>query len=196
MAVYSQAQVKYGPRVGINLATLDGLDMGIGAHAGVFVQAEFLDRAGIQPEFVYSIKTGSKEDTDANGTVTNKTTVTASYIEVPLLFYVGISEHLTLLAGPHITNSVSGKQTDTPQGAGAPAATENNLDLSLGGGFSVGLETYLYSPLKFGVRYSYVNSGDEAGTIVDPNDPNITSSFATTGQSSTIMFTATYTLDW
>src|SRR5690554_5935766 len=94
----AQQQVKFGPKLGINLATLSGDDdseMKIGFHVGAVAEIKFNDKFSLQPELLYSAqgaKSKSLDDIKLN----------SDYINIPIMAKYYFVEGFSIEAGPQI----------------------------------------------------------------------------------------------
>ncbi|MDR2563243.1 MAG: PorT family protein [Prevotellaceae bacterium] len=119
--------VKFGVKAGVNLSSvssikvsgggqdeplLEGDGMSVGFHAGGFLNYSFGQYFGIQPELLFSMQ-GGKQKSPGNDPL--KTSLSLSYINIPILFEVKPITGLSLLVGPQIGLNVSrsGKLGDT-----------------------------------------------------------------------------------
>ncbi|TCN70712.1 porin family protein [Acetobacteroides hydrogenigenes] len=116
-AVAANAQVKFGPKVGLNFSTMSSKGGGFSADAkmrtgyqiGMVFQGDIAPNVFVQPSILFSSK-GSKYD---NGLIEK---VVANYIDVPVNFGYRINlggANLNLLAGPYFAYGVGGKVTST-----------------------------------------------------------------------------------
>ncbi|WP_320052866.1 porin family protein [uncultured Acetobacteroides sp.] len=110
-AVAGNAQVKFGPKVGLNFSTMsmDGVDakMRTGYQVGMVFQGDIAPNVFIQPSILFSSKGSKYDNTD--------TKVVANYIDVPVNFGYRINlggANLNLLAGPYLAYGVGGKVTN------------------------------------------------------------------------------------
>jgi hypothetical protein len=113
VSISAQAQVKFGPRVGLNLSSMTLKSSGIsidptsiaGINAGV--QAEIaLGSFAIQPAFLMSMK-GSKY-----GISTVDASIKPIYVEIPvnIVYKIGAGPlNVLLLAGPYVGYGIGGK---------------------------------------------------------------------------------------
>ncbi len=138
------SQFTYGPRFGFGATTIENVNAGFGFHAGVFINAEIFDRFGVQPEIIYNFQTGSDEQ-DAGGT-----TIDINYqhqtIDVPILVFFPLSDHLRVLIGPMLSSISSSKRE-------VDGDEDDTYNPEASNGFAVGLETDTFSRLRFGARY-------------------------------------------
>ena len=163
----AKSQFIYGPHVGVGISTLDNANMmGVSAELGLFIRAELLDRFGFQPEFIYSLKTGSSEDAT---TPITKHNYTSHFFEIPVLVFFPLSSHISIQAGPNFAFGISGDHKETFDG------TSTNDSYTPGGGIGIaaGFVFETGSRLKFGFQYR-----------------------STGGGSTSMMVTTSYLLDW
>ena len=140
----AKSQFIYGPHVGVGASTIDGANMGVSAEFGLFIRAELMDIFGVQPEFIYSLKTGSREP--STGT---KEFYTYQYFEIPFLFYFPLSDHISIQAGPNFAFGLSGNIKRTTGGT----STDNSVSVDAKTGIAAGFVFETGSRIKFGFQY-------------------------------------------
>lgn len=118
----TQAQVKFGPIVGLNLSTatmeIDGEDwpmdnMLVGYHFGVVSEIPLIKNLSLQPGIIYSLKGYAyRMSLDFLGMHWDlKRTINVNYIEIPVnaVYCFGLGPvKISLLAGPYLAFAVSG----------------------------------------------------------------------------------------
>ncbi|MBA9075739.1 MULTISPECIES: porin family protein [Rufibacter] len=138
----AQAQTSFGIKGGLNVANeggdAKGTDPITGVHVGGFASTSISSRFGFQPELLYSLQ-GYKQ---------GKYTVHYHYLNVPLIFKVGISGGLHAQLGPQFgillaASRKEGKHSDDIE------EDRNKYD----GAIALGLG-YDLSRLQFSVRYN------------------------------------------
>jgi hypothetical protein len=116
MFVFSnmQAQVKFGPKVGVNLSTMtmsySGVSIDpktlIGFHAGVISEIPIIGNLALQPGILYSVK-GTKIDfLGVEGSIS------PGYIEIPVNVAYSLGSDaikFSLFAGPYVAYGINGK---------------------------------------------------------------------------------------
>jgi hypothetical protein len=138
-----QAQVKFGPKAGLNLSTMTFKTSGmgfdpkvlVGFHAGVISEIPLTDVLKFQPGVLYSMKGSNYEIMD------EEMSFSPSYIEIPLNFMYDIDlegKKLGIFAGPYFAFGVGGK-------AKAMGFSE---DITFGTG-----EDDVMKPLDFGINF-------------------------------------------
>jgi len=173
--VKAQSELRFGPTVGINFATIGGKDANqlvnnlsskTGLYIGGFMNYQFSDMFALQPEIAYSMKGATAADQGVNYTFT------LNYIEVPVLlkFYIPIAGASnikpSLYAGPdfafNVASSVEGSANGQTQTLDQSSNTKGfDFGLVFGGGIGFNVGTGL---LDFSLRYtlgmtSFDNSG-------------------------------------
>jgi len=116
MFVFSnmQAQIKFGPKVGVNLSTMTMkyADLSfdpktlIGFHAGVIFEIQLIGNLALQPSVLYSSKGSKFEFMNVEGTFS------PGYIEVPFNVAYGFGSDaikFSLFAGPYVAYGLRGK---------------------------------------------------------------------------------------
>jgi len=103
----SQAQVKFGPIVGLNVADVVGDDVNsdgrvIGAHAGVFVNLGITDNFMIEPQVLFSMKGAKLKGDDLK----------MNWVEFPIWVRYEMESGLNFNAGPFLGLLLSGDVGD------------------------------------------------------------------------------------
>ena len=117
-AVVSNAQVKFGPKVGLNFSTMSMKSEGVsldtkmrtGFHVGAILEKDITSSFFIQPGIFFSSK-GSKYD------ALDGIKIVANYIDIPVNVGYKLrlckSSNLRLMAGPYFAYGVGGTATET-----------------------------------------------------------------------------------
>jgi len=152
----ASAQFKYGPKLGVNTSNFENDIMVFGFHGGGFLTTELADRLGVQAEFLYSFK-GNKH---VSGTGNSEVTTTSRYrfVEVPIMFYFPISDHLRGFIGPQLNFYRKGEQT--VKGKSGPAVVSPVTGTGVMS-WCTGFDIVLDSPITIGARFvsNRFNSG-------------------------------------
>lgn len=124
-ALFASAQTQVGLRAGVNATTVTGdavresLETGFGYNIGFFYKIKL---AGIklQPELMVSGRsfTFSQNMGQPGDLAVAEKKVKATYLDVPLLLLVELSDNVNLLFGPQFSIRVGGTQTVTGDQAG------------------------------------------------------------------------------
>jgi len=103
------AQIKFGPRIGVNAATLAGVNNNagfkLGLHAGGYVKLGLGGSVAFQPELLYSVKGFS----NINNNGTNSDNLALNYLDIPLLLNIGGSKGMHFLIGAQPSFLLSAK---------------------------------------------------------------------------------------
>ena len=145
------AQVKYGAKAGLNIATLNGDEEGlkslVGFHVGGFAQIPLAAKFTFQPEVVYSAQ-GAKED-GGNGKLN------LGYINVPLMFKYAIAEKFNVEAGPQIGFLISAKEKYNGNSDDIKDQL-NSVDFSIGLGASYDFTQNLSADVRYNAGVSNI----------------------------------------
>ena len=145
------AQVKYGAKAGLNIATLNGDVEGakslVGFHVGGFAQIPLAAKFTFQPEVVYSAQ-GAKED-GGDGKIN------LGYINVPLMFKYAIAEKFNVEAGPQIGFLVSAKEKYNGNSDDIKDQL-NSVDFSIGLGASYDFTQNLSADVRYNAGVSNI----------------------------------------
>ena len=145
------AQVKYGAKAGLNIATLngdvEGLKSLVGFHVGGFAQIPLAAKFTFQPEVVYSAQ-GAKED-GGNGKLN------LGYINVPLMFKYAIAEKFNVEAGPQIGFLISAKEKYNGNSDDIKDQL-NSVDFSIGLGASYDFTQNLSADVRYNAGVSNI----------------------------------------
>lgn len=113
----AQAQLKFGAKAGVNLATLTGdfaddAKMKVGFNAGGLVEYKLTEKFALQGELLYSMqgaKTEDRTDYGFGAYEEEENKVTLSYINIPILAKYYIVKGFNVEAGPQLGILVSAK---------------------------------------------------------------------------------------
>jgi len=170
-------KLQFGLKAGVNLSNVYdtkaqefNADFKGGFVAGAFLQIPIGTYIGIQPEMLFSQKGYTASGSFL--TVGYKYTHTANYIDVPLLFALKPSAHVTILAGPQYSFLM--KQKDVFKSGSLTFDQEQTFDndrsvLCFIGGIDFNMNQFV-----FGARAGWDlqnNNGD--GTTSNPRYKNV-----------------------
>ncbi|MGV3539171.1 MAG: porin family protein [Rufibacter sp.] len=141
--VGAQAQTSFGIKAGLNVANeggdAKGTDPITSFHLGGFASTAISSRFGFQPELLYSLQ----------GYKLGKYTVHYHYLNIPLIFKIGISGGLHAQLGPQF-----GILLDASQEEGKTSIDITDDRNKYDGAIAVGLG-YDLSRLQFSARYNF-----------------------------------------
>jgi hypothetical protein len=135
------AQVKFGPKVGLNLSTMTlksgGLSLDpktkVGFHIGGIFEIPLKGNFALQPGILYSLK-GSKYKVD-----TEEMSIAPNYIEIPVcaVYHFGAGAvKISPFAGPYFAYAIDGKTKSGGESANIKFGSENYDDMKP---FDIGL---------------------------------------------------------
>lgn len=155
------AQVRFGLKVGGNLANVDGFDqskMKIGINAGPALQINLAKMFFLQSELLYSIKGARAEATQSN----SDTKLSLNYINLPILFGYR-AQNFAIKLGPEIGRLLSAK---SKMDGSTIDYSEFYKDFDFGADLGV---AYTFKKLAIDLRYNY-GLGDLLNDV--PSDQN------------------------
>lgn len=174
----AQQEVKFGPKAGVNFASINGeikdegeitkFDKGqTGFHVGAFAEIKFNDKFAIQPELLYSVQGGKMEDSGSE-TVMGVTYAYEAeqkwnlhYINVPIMAKYYVIPSVAIEAGPYVGFNIKSeaKYEESATVAGVTQSENetydfkkgtNSIDFGLGAGASFNLDNGFF----VGARYN------------------------------------------
>ena len=171
------AQVKIGPKAGLNIANLSGDDISdadsrTGFSGGLFLTYQVSDMFAIQPEAYYSMKGATYSETYSG--YTYKLTYSLDYIEIPVLLKLmiplqGSTINPAIFAGPAVGFNTTHKvkvevdNQSVEQDIEDIKSTDFSLVFGGGIGFPVG-----QNEIGFDVRYILgLGTVDDSGADAD-----------------------------
>jgi len=139
------AQTQFGATAGLNMSNITGDDSGDmkpGMHVGVSVEITLSDAMNLKTGALYSMK----------GTQEGDASITLSYIEIPMNLSFGVSDQMSLTAGPYIgllmaanvdlgglSVDISDEMAGMDFGIGVGAAFAVSEVISINAGYQMGL---------------------------------------------------------
>ena len=159
--------VGFGPKAGINLATLNiddpeaSYESKTGFHAGLFLRGKF-DRVAIQPELLLYTQKG-----DLTSSVLGTAQESFTYISVPVMIKFYPIAGLNLQAGPQFAFLVDGERKyDGVLGSGSEDIKEyyksSDFSVSAGAGYDFGFGLTFDARYNIGVKDINNAAGGEA----------------------------------
>lgn len=160
----AQQEVKFGPKAGVNFATLNGDDaedskMQIGFHVGAFAEIKFNDKFAIQPEILYSAQ-GAKQESSGSVLGVNYTTegnAKLNYINVPIMAKYYVAPSFAIEAGPYVGFLMSANAEGSATAAGITTEFDDDIKdqlKSVDFGVGVGASFNLDNGFFIGARYN------------------------------------------
>lgn len=160
LAAPASAQLAFGAKAGLNVASLNGdgtsgLDPRLGFAGGLQARYDLTPTVGLQVEALYSQK-GAKDQAEEGQNTVDDGTYQFDYIEIPVLVRVGLPVSRLADAGIY-----AGPSIGIPVGARFDSAGDNDNrdidydgDLSTDIGVAVGADYYA-GPVGVDLRYTF-----------------------------------------
>ncbi len=139
-------ELSYGPKVGLNFANLTqdyNGKMKTSFHAGIFAEFRFNDYLALSPELVYSRQGMSYSDSDAGAMGFDKARIRLSYINLPILAKLYLTEDLSLDLGPQV-GFLAGAKEWTKNGGDKHTEDVGDSFSSIDVSFDMGLSYNIY----------------------------------------------------
>ena len=154
----AQQEVKFGPKAGVNISNLSGVDnseMKIGFHVGAVAEIKFNEKFSVQPEVIYSSQGNKGEFLMANVKLADYTQ-TIDYINIPIMAKYYIVEGFSVELGPQVGFIVKAETKYENKVVGATVTDGDNKDFykSIDFGLGVGLAYDLPMGFFVGGRYN------------------------------------------
>lgn len=179
----AQQEVKFGPKAGVNFATLNGKDakeakMQIGFHIGAFAEIKFNDKFAIQPEILYSAQGAKGDETKQEMGVSAAVqgTLKTSYINVPIMAKYYVTPNFAVEAGPYVGFLMKAESEATVEMMGMSLggkydvkSASNTVDFGVGAGASFNLDNGFFLGARYNLGLSNIYKDYSANT----NDPNV-----------------------
>jgi len=166
------AQISYGPRLGLNMATVAGVNNNAGVRLGLLLggygKFSLTDNVAFQPEILYSVKGFAS----TNNSSSSKYFLKLNYFDIPLLFNFGQSEGVHFLAGIQPSFLITAmSKTKTASSKSTIEVTDqiNSFDIApvLGLGYQSEIGINADLRLSYGIPGVYKNStGDSQHNLI------------------------------
>jgi hypothetical protein len=169
-----QAQVKFGPKAGLNLSRTTMKSMGLsvdpkfrpGFHAGVIADVPLVGNLSLQPGLLFSTK-GSNYDVDVFDF-----SMSPSFLEIPvnLAYSLGMDElKVVLFAGPYAAYGIAGKMEFDGESEDISFGSSGDddmkpLDFGLNFGVGLNISNFLISA-QYGMGLANVGTDEDEAEI-------------------------------
>lgn len=166
--IASQAQIKFGAKLGANFYTINGADadgleesrkIKIGIAGGGLVNIPISSMFSIQPELLYSMEGNLQKEGDA------KMTYALNYLNIPVMAQLNTTSGFYAETGPQVGFLMSAK-VKFDDGTDEDETDVKDELKSIGFSWALGLGYKLASGLGFGARYNFGLS-----SLDDSDDP-------------------------
>lgn len=168
----AQQQVKFGPKAGVNLANLSGMDdtdMKIGFHVGAVAEIKFNDKFSLQPELLYSAQ-GTKIDMSMDipmiGKLEFEYKTNLDYINIPIMAKYYFVEGFSVEVGPQVSFLIKAEEKAKSDGESETLDIKdglNSIDFGLGFGLAYDLSQGLFINARYNLGLTDIvkdNNGD------------------------------------
>src|SRR5690554_2275250 len=168
----AQQQVKFGPKAGVNLANLSGMDdtdMKIGFHVGAVAEIKFNDKFSLQPELLYSAQ-GTKIDMSMDipmiGKLEFESKTNLDYINIPIMAKYYFVEGFSVEVGPQVSFLIKAEEKAKSDGESETLDIKdglNSIDFGLGFGLAYDLPQGLFINARYNLGLTDIvkdNNGD------------------------------------
>lgn len=165
----AQQEVKFGPKAGLNFATVSNIDnskMLTGFYVGAVAEIKFNDKFSVQPELMYSAQ-GVKQnfsDTFMGVTVSYNNTLKLDYINIPILAKYYVADGFSVEAGPQFGFLVKAESKSEGEKFDMKDSTKS-FDFGIGAGVAYDLANGFFANARYNFGLTDVakdNEGDAA----------------------------------
>lgn len=156
----AQQEVKFGPKAGVNFATVNGKDsegakMLTGFHVGAFAEIKFNDKFAIQPEILYSAQGAKGKDEG----IEVKTKY--DYINVPIMAKYYVVDNLAIEAGPYVGFLMKAEAESGSESLDLKDYTKS-VDFGIGAGVSFNLDNGFFVGARYNLGFAKIPEKSEA----------------------------------
>ncbi len=165
-ATASEAQVKFGIKGGLNIASVDfessGIsispDSKIGFHAGAMAKLSIAEQFSVQPELLYSVE-GATFDFDGD-----EMDINMNFVNIPVLFTYNPAEIFSIHVGPQIGIPVTAEFESEGQTEDIKDDIKS-INLSAAIGAAVELDNGFTGGVRYNLGLSDLNDTEDDGSI-------------------------------
>lgn len=163
--------IKYGFKIGKNYANVSGVDIEdnnhiSGLYGGIYANIDLTNKISFQPELLYS-RQGVEFDIEGDYEHAK-----LEYLNIPLMFQYGISDHFKVELGPQIGILLNADTEFRTIEDGAVFNTifdGSNYTKSIDVGLNIGGSYHMDNGLNLSIRYNYGLT--KIGEVKDIDDP-------------------------
>ncbi len=197
--------IDYGLRLNTGYSTLGDKHKGFAIDGGLYINADIKDRIGIGAEILlggrFVVNSEERDVTsissitgnDITTKVTDRSTVIASNMNIPLYIYFPFSKHLTLELGGVLSSSGSGRETTSSTESGSGTTKFKSILFNPKGGLLCGIKFRPNQNTEVGIRYMATSKGEPEENVNSTDNPNSGTNFST---SSVIQFNLGFLINW
>lgn len=160
--VISHAQVKFGVKGGLNIATIvgkyvEGYTSKVGIHLGGLANLPLTSKLSAQGEVYYSMQ-GANWDGEGKSSL--------NYLQIPVMVKYNFTPQIFAEAGPQIGLLVSAKDTYDGESTDIKEFLEStDLSLAIGGGYNVNSRLSIYARYNVGFSKIYISEKNRVGQV-------------------------------
>ena len=159
----AQQEVKFGPKAGVNISNLSGMDdseMRIGFHVGAVAEIKFNDKFSIQPEVLYSTQGAKASTATPLGTIESE--IKNDYINVPIMAKYYIVEGFSAELGPYV-GFLMKSESEIGNFSGDSKDAFKSVDFGLGVGLAYDMPMGFFVGARYNLGLSKANEDISAG---------------------------------
>ena len=159
----AQQEVKFGPKAGVNISNLSGMDdseMRIGFHVGAVAEIKFNDKLSIQPEVLYSTQGAKASTATPLGTIESE--IKNDYINVPIMAKYYIVEGFSAELGPYV-GFLMKSESEIGNFSGDSKDAYKSVDFGLGVGLAYDMPMGFFVGARYNLGLSKANEDISAG---------------------------------
>jgi hypothetical protein len=175
VASFTFAQLSVGLKGGLNIANFSGdvedASMRLSFHGGGYVNLSISDRLGLQPELLFNSMGSKFEYTESDpdiGQVDVTETYKLSYISIPVMLMINITDNFNFQLGPQISILASAKGKLEVSGDGFSESIEEDVkdgfkstDLAVNAGLGVNFGK-INASARYSLGLSSISDNDDA----------------------------------
>lgn len=129
----SAGMVKFGPKAGLNIASLsiDNTKSLIGFHVGAFAEIMISEKFAVQPEIMYSAQGAKADEGDGE--------LKLGYLNIPVMAKFFVAEGFSVEAGPQIGFLMNAEDSDGTDIKDSFETTDFGINVGLGYSLPMGV---------------------------------------------------------
>lgn len=159
----AQQEVKFGPKAGVNISNLSGMDdseMKIGFHVGAVAEIKFNEKFSIQPEILYSAQGAKASTATPLGTIESE--IKNDYINIPIMAKYYIVEGFSAELGPYV-GFLMKSESEIGNFSGDSKDAYKSVDFGLGVGLAYDMPMGFFVGARYNLGLSKANEDISVG---------------------------------
>ena len=160
LSANAQQVVKFGPKAGLNIATLNGVEdseMKVGLHIGAFAEIFFTDKFALQPELLYSMQGAKDSEVDIKANY--------DFINIPIMAKYYVVDGLAVEAGPYVGFLMKAEAKGDGGSLDVKDAL-NTVDFGLGLGANYNLDNGFFAGARYNLGLTDLSKYNDEGDAV------------------------------